>query len=252
MTADSAVAGQLVEFALLRCDHGPRFVTEAIERVELAESRPVHPPRRHGPMRQRRLERDVHTRAGAPGYVKEAGRAVGHDSPFQGYGGFDVKPRRHRCAARTPPTSTRTGGSSGTADQGVETCEVRNVVTANGVTTELFRPDWDISTATRSRPSTWPARRDGERLAPAPQPRGLRHRRRRRHPRRPDYPREDSPTGDQVDVFHLSPARPTLLGVPPWIWHGVQNLDGPVVVREPLRSAPTTTRIPMSGASPTH
>jgi dTDP-4-dehydrorhamnose 3,5-epimerase len=38
-------------------------------------------------------------------------------------------------------------------------------------------------------------------------------------------PRDGSPTRGQVDVFHLSPARPTLLAVPPWIWHGVQNLS---------------------------
>ena len=32
----------------------------------------------------------------------------------------------------------------------------------------------------------------------------------------------------QVDVFHLSPARPMLLAVPPWVWHGVQNLSNDV------------------------
>ena len=39
-------------------------------------------------------------------------------------------------------------------------------------------------------------------------------------------PREDSPTRDRVDVFHLSPMRPTLVVIPPGIWHGIQNMDG--------------------------
>ena len=37
-----------------------------------------------------------------------------------------------------------------------------------------------------------------------------------------------SATAGQLDVFHLSPARPQLLAVPPWVWHGVQNLAGGV------------------------
>ena len=109
---------------------------------------------------------------------------------------------------------------------GVRTREVRNIVTANGITTELFRPDWGIvdgsiqqtiHVALRGRAiSAW-----------------------HQHRLRWDYlfvvgghlrvvlfdPRDDSPTKGQVDVFHLSPARPMLLAVPPFIWHGVQNLS---------------------------
>lgn len=109
---------------------------------------------------------------------------------------------------------------------GVRTRDVRNVVTANGITTELFRADWGIvegavrqtiHVALRGRAvSAW-----------------------HQHRHRWDFlfvvgghmrvvlfdPREGSPTRGQVDVFHLSPARPTLLAVPPWIWHGVQNLS---------------------------
>jgi dTDP-4-dehydrorhamnose 3,5-epimerase len=108
---------------------------------------------------------------------------------------------------------------------GVAVREVRNIVTANGVTTELYRPDWGIvegevrqaiHVALRGNAiSAWHQHRD-----------------------RWDYifvvgghlrvvlhdPREDSPTHGQTDVFHLSPRRPQLLAVPPWIWHGVQNL----------------------------
>lgn len=109
---------------------------------------------------------------------------------------------------------------------GVRTREVRNIVTANGITTELFRPDWGIvdgsiqqtiHVALRGRAvSAW-----------------------HQHRLRWDYlfvvgghirvvlfdPRDDSATKGQVDVFHLSPARPMLLAVPPCVWHGVQNLS---------------------------
>ena len=109
---------------------------------------------------------------------------------------------------------------------GVRMREVRNIVTANGITTELYRPDWDmvdgevrqvIHVALRGRAvSAW-----------------------HQHRHRWDFlfvvdghlrivlhdPREGSPTRGQVDVFHLSPARPTLLAVPPCVWHGVENLS---------------------------
>ena len=111
--------------------------------------------------------------------------------------------------------------------QGVAVREVRNVVTANGITTELYRPDWGIV--------------DGEvrqAIHVALRERALSAWHLHRH--RWDYlfvvdghlrvvlhdPREDSPTRGQVDVFHLSIARPQLLAVPPGVWHGVQNLAG--------------------------
>ena len=109
---------------------------------------------------------------------------------------------------------------------GVFTREVRNVVTANGVTTELLRADWGLVDG-HVEQAIHVALRGGALSAW------------HQHRNRWDYvfvvgghirivlhdPREDSPTRGQVDVFHLSPARPTLLGVPPWIWHGVQNLS---------------------------
>jgi dTDP-4-dehydrorhamnose 3,5-epimerase len=110
--------------------------------------------------------------------------------------------------------------------EGVFTREVRNVVTANGITTELFRADWDLEGVEVQQAIH--VRLRGGALSAWHQ-----------HRERWDYifvigghirivlhdPREDSPTHGQVDVFHLSPARPQLLGVPPWIWHGVQNLS---------------------------
>lgn len=112
---------------------------------------------------------------------------------------------------------------------GVQVREVRNIVTANGVTTELYRPDWNIvegsiqqaiHVALRAHAiSAW-----------------------HQHQHRWDYvfvvgghvrvvlhdPREESPTREQVDVFHLSPARPQLVAIPPGVWHGVQNLAADV------------------------
>jgi dTDP-4-dehydrorhamnose 3,5-epimerase len=142
----------------------------------------------------------------------------------------------------------------------VKTREVRNIVTANGITTELYRPDWGIvdggvqqviHVALRGHAvSAW-----------------------HQHRERWDYimvvgghmrvvlydPRDDSPTRGHVDVFHLSPARPTLLAVPPWIWHGVQNLasqpssfvnlfDRPYDYEDPdeWRLPPNTDEIPYS------
>ena len=109
---------------------------------------------------------------------------------------------------------------------GVRTREVRNIVTANGITTEVYRPDWGIVDG-QVQQAIHVALRGGTVSAW------------HQHRSRWDFlmvvgghmrvvlhdPREDSPTHDQVDVFHLSPARPALLAIPPWIWHGVQNLS---------------------------
>jgi dTDP-4-dehydrorhamnose 3,5-epimerase len=109
---------------------------------------------------------------------------------------------------------------------GVAVREVRNVVTANGVTTELYRPDWGVVQGEVQQAIHVALR--GNALSAWHQ-----------HHHRWDYlfvvtghlrlvlhdPRADSPTKGQVDVFHLSPARPQLLAVPPWVWHGVQNLS---------------------------
>lgn len=112
---------------------------------------------------------------------------------------------------------------------GVRTREIRNIVTANGVTTELYRPDWGIVEGTVQQvihvalragtTSAWHQHRErwDFLLCVAGHLRVVLH-----------DPREESPTHGQVDVFHLSPARPQLLAVPPWIWHGVQNLSGDV------------------------
>lgn len=109
---------------------------------------------------------------------------------------------------------------------GVRVREVRNIVTANGITTELYRPDWEIVPGTVQQVIHVALR--GHAISAWHQ-----------HRHRWDFlfvvgghfrivlfdPRPDSPTRGQVDVFHLSPSRPMLLAVPPWVWHGVQNLS---------------------------
>jgi dTDP-4-dehydrorhamnose 3,5-epimerase len=146
--------------------------------------------------------------------------------------------------------------------EGVKTREVRNIVTANGTTTEVYRPDWGIVEG-QVQQAIHVSLRAGTISAW--------HQHRSRwdfimvvggHMRVVLYdPREDSRTHGQVDVFHLSNSRPTLLAVPPWIWHGVQNLshepsqfvnlfDKPYDYEDPdeWRLPPDTSEIPYSFA----
>jgi dTDP-4-dehydrorhamnose 3,5-epimerase len=109
---------------------------------------------------------------------------------------------------------------------GVRCREVRNIVTANGITTELYRPDWGIVDG-EVQQAIHVALRGGAISAW------------HQHRKRWDFlfvvaghlrvvlfdPRDESPTRGQVDVLHLSPQRPMLTAVPPWVWHGVQNLS---------------------------
>lgn len=120
-----------------------------------------------------------------------------------------------------------TPGGTITADRisGVVVREGSNIVTRNGHTTELFSSPWDIpveSVRHVIHVSLKPAAVSAWHL----------------HERQTDQivavdgmikvvlhdPREDSPTEGQTDVLHLSPMRPTLVVIPPGIWHGVQNM----------------------------
>jgi dTDP-4-dehydrorhamnose 3,5-epimerase len=137
-----------------------------------------------------------------------------------------------------------TGGSAAVKDQphvtprfdvtrndlleGVRTFEVKNIVTGNGFTTEVFRPDWGVAQLPIQHVihvslhpgvvSAW-----------------------HRHHLQTDHVfvvsgtlrvvlydgRDDSPTRAGLNIFNVSNVRPTLLVVPPGVWHGVQNLaDG--------------------------
>jgi dTDP-4-dehydrorhamnose 3,5-epimerase len=110
--------------------------------------------------------------------------------------------------------------------EGVVVRDVRSVVTANSVTTEIWRTDWRMVEGAVEQTIHVDLR--GNAISAWHQ-----------HRERWDYlfvvgghlrlvlydPRDASLTRGQVDVLHLSPRRPQLIAVPPWIWHGVQNLS---------------------------
>jgi dTDP-4-dehydrorhamnose 3,5-epimerase len=108
---------------------------------------------------------------------------------------------------------------------GVSLREVRNVVTGNGVTTEVWRREWpsglgDLNQLihVRLRPSAVSAwhlhrqRQDGIFVVGGMMRVVL------------FDPRRHSATAGKLDVLHLSHVRPTLVVVPPSVWHGVQVL----------------------------
>ncbi len=108
---------------------------------------------------------------------------------------------------------------------GVRVKQSRNLVTRNGLTTEIFRLDWGVAPAAIEQAihvllrghalSAWHC-----------------------HERQTDHlfvvhgamklvlfdDREGSSTRGRVNEFHLSIASPMLVVVPPGIWHGLQNL----------------------------
>lgn len=107
---------------------------------------------------------------------------------------------------------------------GVALREVRHVITRNGQTTEVHRRDWELCADVAhvvhvmlraGTLSAW-----------------------HKHDQQTDHvfcvggmlkialydDREASPTRGKVDVFHVSAARPTLLVIPPGVWHGIQNV----------------------------
>ena len=108
---------------------------------------------------------------------------------------------------------------------GVEVREVRNIVTGNGITTELFRKDWGIvgSEVTAMihvtlRPgaiSAWHMHKlkTDHLFAVAGAIRAVLY-----------DDRPGSATNGRVDVLNLSPMRPMLVVIPPAVWHGIQVL----------------------------
>ncbi|PXW84739.1 dTDP-4-dehydrorhamnose 3,5-epimerase [Nitrosomonas sp. Nm84] len=129
-------------------------------------------------------------------------------------------------AIRDHQTITSEGQPTETLVVGVKKKEVPNIITGNGITTELWRPDWDVGpdqirhmihVILRGKSiSAW-----------------------HMHDFQVDTffvingsiklvlfdDRADSATRGQTNVFHLSRMRPTLITIPPGIWHGLQNLD---------------------------
>ena len=100
-----------------------------------------------------------------------------------------------------------------------------HIVTANGITTELFREDWGLP-MDRLRQAIHVSLRPGALSAW------------HMHKLKTDHVfclaghlrvvlydgREGSPTRGKVDVHHIAGVRPQLLVIPPDVWHGIQNL----------------------------
>jgi len=108
---------------------------------------------------------------------------------------------------------------------GTELRDVRNIITGNGITTELFRQDWGVVDAevvqiihVSLRPGALSAWHKHERQTDHIFVVGG-------HLRTALYDgREDSPTYQMVNVHHQSRERPFLLILPPGVWHGLQVL----------------------------
>jgi dTDP-4-dehydrorhamnose 3,5-epimerase len=123
-------------------------------------------------------------------------------------------------ALSAPPSSLRQGTIGG-----VLVREGSNIVTRNGLTTEVFSSPWELPVDevrhvinVSLKPgaiSAWHMHRaQTDQIVPTG---GM--------IRVVLYdPREDSPSRGELDVFNLSPMRPSLLLIPPGVWHGVQNL----------------------------
>jgi dTDP-4-dehydrorhamnose 3,5-epimerase len=109
---------------------------------------------------------------------------------------------------------------------GVAIREVKHVVTANGITTELFREDWGIMKGDL-------VHMIHVSLRPGAVSAWHMHRLKTDHLfvvggmlRTVLYDdREGSPTRGKLDVLHLSDKRPTLVVIPPEVWHGIQALS---------------------------
>jgi dTDP-4-dehydrorhamnose 3,5-epimerase len=165
-----------------------------------------------------------------------------------------------QSARKDPPHMTPDWELKRDLIDGVKVREVRNVVTSNGVTTELFRRDWGI--VDYEIPQIIHVALSGRAVSAW-----------HMHREKTDHlfvvaghlkvvlydDRPGSPTRGQVDVFTLSPMRPQLLVVPASIWHGVQNLSNEVSTfvnffdreydyedPDDWRLPPDTTEIPYS------
>lgn len=123
------------------------------------------------------------------------------------------------------PTVTAEGAQLRTLPAGVEVREVRNIVTRNGLTTEVYRSDWQAGAAPIAQ-TLYVSLRPGAVSAW------------HCHEAQLDRifvvqgsiklvlfdGRESSPTLGGVSEFFLDRARPTLVTVPPGVWHGMQSL----------------------------
>lgn len=129
-------------------------------------------------------------------------------------------------AKKDQQTVTADGKITRTFLEGVLQKEVSNIITRNGVTTEMYRPEWPIgpdqvrhiihAILRADAISAW-----------------------HMHEHQTDTifvtsgtiklvlfdDRPGSATRGESNVFHLSRMRPTLITIPPGIWHGLQNIE---------------------------
>ena len=110
--------------------------------------------------------------------------------------------------------------------EGVSRHEMPNIVTRNGITTEIYRPEWPVG-PDQIRHMIHVVLRPGSISAW------------HMHEKQQDTffvnqgsiklvlfdDRKDSPTRGELNVFHLSRYRPVVITVAPGIWHGLQNLE---------------------------
>lgn len=128
-------------------------------------------------------------------------------------------------ARKDKPTVTAEGAQIRTLPAGVEVREVLNIVTRNGLTTEVYRSDWQAGAAPIAQ-TLYVSLRPGAVSAW------------HCHEAQLDRifvvqgsiklvlfdARESSPTLGEISEFFLDRARPTMVTVPPGVWHGMQNL----------------------------
>ncbi|MDO8334436.1 MAG: dTDP-4-dehydrorhamnose 3,5-epimerase family protein [Nitrosomonas sp.] len=129
-------------------------------------------------------------------------------------------------AIKDQQTATADGKLTRTLLEGVTQKEVSNIITSNGTTTEIYRPEWPVgpdqirhmihAILRANAISAWHV-----------------------HEYQTDTifvtqgsiklvlfdDRPHSSTRGQINVFHLSRLRPTLTTIPPGIWHGLHNID---------------------------
>ncbi len=129
-------------------------------------------------------------------------------------------------AIKDRQSATPDGPLASPSIQGVVVKKCINIITGNGVTTELFRPEWELDS-------------HGVEHMVYVQLRGSAISAWHMHEKQIDRifaidgslrlvlfdDRADSPTRGRVDVINLCRLAPKVVSIPSGVWHGVQNLD---------------------------
>lgn len=144
------------------------------------------------------------------------------------------------AAQKSPPTVTQDGELIlPELIAGLRLKQVQNVLARNGVVTELWRPEWlgpetrpghvVHVTLTGFSETNWHCHKIQDDLLFVV--RGL--------IKIAFYDdREDSPTYRRLNTLPFSPAHPTLINIPPGIWHALKNLGGDEAAYVTMNSRP--------------